>query len=140
MKLLVCGGRDFTDQEWLFTHLDKIHDEETITLIIEGGQRTYDEKLQRNVGGADFLANRWAYLNGVECKTEKARWKIHHKRAGLIRNQLMLTKYKPDRVFSAPGGNGTAHMVSIARAAGVPVIKPNYGGFFGNLSPVENQN
>jgi hypothetical protein len=35
----------------------------------------------------------------------------------------MLDVGKPDLVIAFPGGNGTAHMVGIAKAAGITVIK-----------------
>jgi hypothetical protein len=35
----------------------------------------------------------------------------------------MLAEGKPDLVVGFPGGRGTAHMCSIARAAGVEVIE-----------------
>jgi YspA, cpYpsA-related SLOG family len=37
MRVLVCGGRDFSDAEWLFRELDRIHALTPISCIIEGG-------------------------------------------------------------------------------------------------------
>jgi hypothetical protein len=44
-------------------------------------------------------------------------------KAGPIRKQQMLDEGKPDLVVAFPGGRGTAHMVRIARAAGIEVIE-----------------
>jgi UDP-N-acetylmuramoylalanine-D-glutamate ligase len=40
-----------------------------------------------------------------------------------MRNKWMLTDGKPDLVIAFPGGRGTASMVNLARAAGVPVTE-----------------
>lgn len=40
----------------------------------------------------------------------------------------MLDEGKPDLVVAFPGGPGTAHMVRIARAAGVRVLKVSNDG------------
>jgi hypothetical protein len=39
----------------------------------------------------------------------------------MIRNNEM-AKMRPDVVLATPGGNGTAHMVEVARKAGLRVI------------------
>lgn len=45
----------------------------------------------------------------------------------------MLSEFQPDIVVAFPGGRGTAHMVRIARAAGIDVIEvgidPDYRAF-----------
>jgi UDP-N-acetylmuramoylalanine-D-glutamate ligase len=47
----------------------------------------------------------------------------HGRSADPIRNRRTLDEGKPDLVVAFPGGRGTAHMVSQARAAGVRVIE-----------------
>jgi hypothetical protein len=116
MRILVCGGRDFFDEERAFAELDAI----APTYVIEGGQRT------RNVhgeiiGGADFLAYRWASARDVPGCTYDADWTSHGRAAGPIRNQQMIDDGKPDLVVAFPGGRGTADMVRRAKAAGIPV-------------------
>jgi UDP-N-acetylmuramoylalanine-D-glutamate ligase len=51
-----------------------------------------------------------------------AKWDLHGKSAGPIRNQQMLDT-GVDLVIAFPGGKGTAHMVSIAKKAGVKVVE-----------------
>jgi hypothetical protein len=53
----------------------------------------------------------------------KANWRKYGPAAGPIRNQQMLD-WGPDLVVAFAGGTGTAGMVALARAAGVPVIEP----------------
>lgn len=120
MRVLVCGGRDYRTPAPLFAALYELHMRRPITLIIEGGQRTWDEELQIIVGGADYFGEQWAKARRVPCKTVKADWRTHGKAAGPIRNAEML-KLGPDLVVAAPGGRGTADMVRRARAAGIEV-------------------
>ena len=110
MRVIVCGGRDYTNATHLFAWLDKFHAAFTITEIIQGGQR-----------GADNLAKQWAQKNKILVSSEfRARWTEYGKRAGPIRNQLMLNQ-KPNAVIAFPGNTGTANMTSIARKAGIKV-------------------
>jgi hypothetical protein len=73
--------------------------------------------------GADSLADRWARLNGVPVTQYPAKWNEHGRAAGPRRNEQMLKEGKPDLVIAFEGGRGTAHMVRIAREAGVDVME-----------------
>jgi len=123
MRILVCGGRDYTGYHVLKTTIEDIIDEARLyndgedIVIIQGG-----------ACGADFLAkvcvlDEWSLM--VDPKVTllefPADWKTHGKAAGAIRNQQMLDEGKPDLVLAFPGGRGTADMVSRAKKAGVKV-------------------
>ena len=110
MRVLVCGGRAFTDESSVTNHLFRIDDERPITRIIHGG-----------ASGADTLAGHTATLLQCECVVYLADWKRHGKAAGPIRNQKMLDEQKPDLVVAFPGGRGTADMVRRAKSAGIEV-------------------
>lgn len=112
MRVLVTGGRDYSDTETAYRFLDKLHSRIGVTTLIEGGAR-----------GADRIAGYWARSRGITNLKRHADWDRHGRAAGSIRNQQMLTQDKPDLVVAFPGGRGTAHMVSIARKAGVEVIE-----------------
>jgi cephalosporin hydroxylase len=118
MRVLVCGGRDYDNwiklQETLLRECDARCDDYDHLTIIQGGAR-----------GADSLAKDWARLQEVEMEEYPADWDQYGKAAGIIRNQEMLTEGKPDLVIAFPGGRGTAHMVRIAKDAGVEVIEVN---------------
>ncbi len=111
MKVIVCGGRDFNDAALVFKTLDRFHDERGIAELIEGGAR-----------GADSFAGEWAAMNRVKRRTVAADWEMYGRAAGPMRNESMLAM-SPDAVIAFPGGRGTAHMVRIAKAAGVEVIE-----------------
>ena len=112
MKVLVCGGRDFTNQEMLFGALDKLDADERIGDVIHGAAR-----------GADMLAHEWAHQRQRRMWPYTADWKRDGRAAGPIRNKRMLDEGKPDLVVAFPGGRGTANMVDQARKAGVRVIE-----------------
>lgn len=122
MKVLVCGGRDFADRMMLYEHLDVMHSNHAITLIIHGDAR-----------GADTLAKEWAVSRGVKHRAFPAKWAEHGKAAGPIRNAQMLAEGQPDKVVAFPGGSGTANMVEQSRRAGVRVCIYGEGEKTGSL-------
>lgn len=134
MRVIVCGGRNFTDSQLLLRTLDGIGG---ITVVIEGGQRTRGRD-GRIVGGADYWAMRWARLRMLECLTFEARWddidtqpvvlrsrdgRYYNAAAGFVRNRRMLFEGRPDKVVAFPGGKGTEDMVRQALEAGIEVIE-----------------
>ncbi len=112
MNVLVCGGRDYADARALNEALDAIHREKHITGLIHGAAR-----------GADSLASAWARSRGIPAIAFPADWKKDGKAAGFIRNATMLRDGRPELVVAFPGGKGTAHMVKLAKAAGVSVLE-----------------
>lgn len=113
MRVLVCGGRDFSDKVAGWGWLQAVHLKRGITTLIEGGAT-----------GADALAASWAVVEGVPIEQFPADWETHGRAAGPIRNQRMIDEGKPDIVVAFPGGRGTADMVRRAEKAGIKVIRP----------------
>ena len=100
MKLLVCGGRDFEDIQFVFRHLESIYKQVgEITTIVHGGAK-----------GADKAAGIWADIFNIPTEVYEAEWNKYGKAAGGIRNKEMLEKSKPDGLIAFPGGRGTDHM------------------------------
>lgn len=116
MRVIVCGGRDYTDWDAGFAALDRIHADTPIEFVFHGNAR-----------GADSIASAWAShpsrprVRNCPCPAE---WAKHGKAAGPKRNQAMLGNHI-DLVIAFPGGAGTADMVRRARKAGVPVTEIN---------------
>lgn len=110
MRAIVCGGRGYSDKEYLYQCLDDF--EPKITEVVQGGQT-----------GADALAKEWAIARSVPWKQEDAEWSTFGLKAGPIRNRLMLAKYRPEVVIAFPGGVGTADMCRAADLKGVPVAR-----------------
>ena len=109
MKVLVTGGRDFSDRKLLFDTLDGTHINSGIDLLINGG-----------APGADALSSEWARGMEIQTMMFMADWIRYGKKAGPIRNQQMIDE-KPDLVLAFPGGVGTADCVRRAEKAGIPV-------------------
>ena len=110
MKILVCGGRDYQNSKRVTDILGKVDSEKGVDLIITGGAT-----------GADALAGEWADRNTVPRCEFPANWDHLGKRAGPLRNGLMLEFMQPDAVIAFGGGKGTGNMVSQAKGSGVPV-------------------
>jgi hypothetical protein len=116
VKVLVCGGRAYTDLGAVWSQLDAFHAlQGPIDVVIHGGAR-----------GADLLAEKWAIANGVRHIGYMADWEAYGRAAGPIRNRRMIQEAKPDLVIAFPGGRGTADCVHWAREFGVVVVLP-YG-------------
>lgn len=114
MKVLVCGGRKFSDRDLVYKVLNVIHNgvKGGITTIIHGGAT-----------GADSIAGDWSVnVLKKEAEVYLANWNMHKTAAGPIRNRKMLKEGKPDLVVAFPGGSGTADMIKIAVAAGLKVF------------------
>lgn len=114
MRVLVCGGRNYTNAVMVKSVLDAIRKDVTITCIIHGG-----------AVGADSLANWYALTNDIPMDiypVTAADWDKHGKRAGALRNIAMIEKGKADLVVAFPGDKGTALMRRIATERNVPVI------------------
>jgi hypothetical protein len=110
MKLLICGGRTFTDYIALCDAMKRLPFRPSF--IIEGGAK-----------GADRLGRTWAISNGVHYATVPALWDTHGNKAGPMRNSMMLL-LNPNYCLALPGGTGTADMVKKCEANGIPTWRP----------------
>jgi hypothetical protein len=109
-RVLVCGGRDYDDQDHIWNTLVAIDLESRIDVVIHGCAT-----------GADTAGVVWAQKTGRKHAPFQADWREHGKAAGPMRNQRMIDQGKPDLVVAFPGGRGTADMVRRAEAAGIEV-------------------
>lgn len=116
-KLLVTGGRNYSNKARVFEVLDWAHETYNITTVIHGAAT-----------GADSLASLWCKARNIPEIACPADWKTHGRAAGPIRNHAMLDNHKPDLVIAFPGGNGTLNMCKIANTAGVKVLRLEGGG------------
>lgn len=118
MRVLVCGGRNYSDDTRVFQELDKLAEASPDPLVI----------IQGGASGADYHAIKWVYSQQrqeriYELVTYQADWAQYGKRADPTRNATMLSDGKPDVVLAFPGGAGTEDMITRAKAAGVKVIQ-----------------
>ena len=117
LRVLVCGGRNYTERARVYDLLSRINDKHGIAIVIHGG-----------ASGADYFADEWAALLNIARHRFPAQWDKHGKAAGPIRNQAMLDKGRPDIVLAFPGGSGTANMIEKATNAGIKVMRVSNDG------------
>lgn len=113
MRILVCGGRHYRNARAVRDTLDAFRDDTYQVTLIEGRCRS----------GADRIARLFAFLWGWTCEGYPADWNRYGRRAGPIRNQLMLDASEPDVCIAFPGGNGTADMVRRVRTTEIPLVE-----------------
>lgn len=121
-RVLVCGGRGYSDIRGVYVCLDGLQPRPT--LIIQGGNKGVMRD-NRYYPSADLIAKTWAMLRGVP----ENEYAVDHAidgpwpAAGPRRNQRMLAQSRPTLGMAFPGGRGTADMVRRMKAAGIRVIE-----------------
>lgn len=110
MKILVCGGRSYNNQERVDRVLDQFIN---LGMIIHGAAT-----------GADTCAQNYADCKLVAYKRYRADWERYGVSAGPIRNKFMLDD-NPDisLVVAFPGGRGTENMIDLANKRGILVMR-----------------
>ena len=105
-RLLITGGRDFTD-----------------AAVIEGALMDIEQRpdviIHGDAAGADRVAAKIAAKWGIEVWKFPANWARYGKSAGPRRNYQMIQEGRPTRVLAFPGGAGTANMIKQAKKAGL---------------------
>lgn len=113
MKIIVCGGRDFTNAKLIWDTLGRFeYTHGKIKLLVHGA-----------AFGADSIAGEYAKRYNVPCQEFKADWNKYGKGAGPIRNKTMLEHIDPNWIIAFPGGKGTANMVKIGKRRGVYIME-----------------
>lgn len=88
-----------------------------------GARRRYPlyQVISTAMTGYDRAVTEWAIVFGEQWYAEPAEWDLG-RRAGPIRNDLMMKKLEPHVVVAFPGGPGTASCIKIAGEHSVPLI------------------
>jgi hypothetical protein len=112
LRVLICGGRNYTDFERIKDALVGLGGAAAIELVIHGAAR-----------GADQLGGEAATGLGIPVQAVPANWDLYGRAAGPIRNQQMLNEHHPNLVlaFPDPESRGTWDMVRRAKSANVEV-------------------
>jgi len=107
MKIAVVGSRSFSDFDKLEKFILSKVSLKDIELVISGGAI-----------GADDLAERFAYKHNIPKQVFKPDWNKYGKRAGFLRNQLIVKN--ADTVFAFWDGEsrGTLLSINIAKESG----------------------
>jgi hypothetical protein len=109
VRILVCGGRNFSDRELVFKTLDRVLDKHGGYMTIIHGCAT----------GADALADEWSKLREIPHWCFPAEWQKFGAKAGPIRNKRMRDLANPTQCIAFPGGRGTLNMIGLMREVGV---------------------
>ena len=114
-KVIVAGGRDFENYEYMLEKLDELFLKSSIfksqkIKIISGMAK-----------GTDTLAVRYADERKLTKIMFPANWKEHPRMAGILRNEDMLTIATHLVAFWNGFSSGTKHMIEIARKKGIPI-------------------
>ena len=125
MRVLISG-----DREWGKRRLQPIgvHEKRLLIAVVQLIAEIDPDALiiEGEAQGADTLARENAHANQLDHVGVEAKWRVEGRRAGPVRNKRMLNRWKPDVVIwfhhDLTHSAGTAHMVKIANAAGVPTI------------------
>lgn len=118
LKVIIAGGRDFTDYNLLKTKVDKILSQKKHThriFILSGKAK-----------GADSLGERYARENSLEVIEFPADWDTFGKRAGVKRNAEMANEADALIAFWDGESHGTKHMIDIATKKGLMVRTIRY--------------
>lgn len=114
VKVLVTGGRDYADKEYLEIVLDRLNLLHGFTDLCHGAQT-----------GADTLAGEWAKSRDVRVMRFPANWKKFGVEAGPRRNQFMYDTFKPNLIVAFPGRSGTKDMVAYGMLKGCEICYAN---------------
>lgn len=116
-RVLVTGGRCYSDRQGLFETLSAYAAENPISELAAGCAT-----------GADDYALQWAERSNVACRQYRADWMRYGDSAGSRRNIAMLDDFQPDIVIAFPGNIGTTHCLRHARKRGIPRKIIDHGG------------
>lgn len=110
MKVIIAGGRDFTDYDLLVKKCDNILQNQSDITIISGTAK-----------GADSLGERYSKDKGYQCSQFPADWERFGKSAGYKRNVEMAENADALIAFWDGKSRGTKHMIDIAQSKGLMV-------------------
>lgn len=108
MRVVIFGGRDYANYRKFNEVMAKLDQTWGITTVIEGEQ-----------SGADTMARMWALAHNKKLDPYKP--KRYDSVGMMTRNQMMITRGRPERGVAFPGGTGTADMIRRCRAHGIPL-------------------
>ena len=117
-RIIIAGGRDFTDKKFMYTALDRLF-------------RDFDDEMHMPImpleivsgtaRGADALGADWATANWVRLKEFPADWDKYGKGAGYVRNEEMAIYANVLVAFWDGKSRGTKHMIDLAHKHGLEV-------------------
>ena len=111
LKVIVAGGRNFNDYNMLEQTLDYFLQNHMNDVCILCGMAR----------GADMLGHAYAKKHGYKVEEHPAKWNIHGKRAGFIRNEEMANSADALVAFWDGKSHGTQDMIKRAKKHGLDI-------------------
>jgi len=115
-KLIIAGGRDFTDYELLKKYCNHLLQNKIDIEIVCGMAR-----------GADLLGKQYGEEKGYKIKEFPADWNQYGKSAGYIRNEQMAEYADACIVFWDGKSKGSKHMIDLSKKYNLKLKIFNYG-------------
>ena len=113
MRVMVMGGRHFSDETFVTGILDRVHERYPIASLLHTDAPT----------GVAAIARKWAQENNIPGEPFPADWKTYGKTAGPISIKQMIAS-RPDLVVIYPGGELTYVCRDLAKKANLPMFQP----------------
>ena len=105
-NIIIAGGRDFNDYELL---------KEKVDFYLTNIPKECIQIISGMASGADTLGYKYAIERGYPCIKFPAKWDIHGKAAGHIRNKAMAEHADALIAFWDGKSRGTQDMIDIAK-------------------------
>ena len=115
MKVVIAGGRDFTNTDIAFT---------CIKPLVKAG----DVIISGHAFGADHIGELYALKNKLQCELYPPDWKKYGKAAGPIRNEQMAKVADKLIAFWDGKSRGTRSMINLAKKHGCEITVFDYCG------------
>tara|TARA_R110001583_G_scaffold38377_1_gene124060 strand:+ start:113 stop:463 length:351 start_codon:yes stop_codon:yes gene_type:complete len=116
MKLIIAGGRNFTDYKKLCQICDNILQDQTNIEIVSGAY----------FKGADQLGEKYAAEKGFLLTKFPADWKRFGRAAGPKRNEQMAIYAEALVAFWNGKSKGTKNMINLVKSSHLKVVIYNY--------------
>lgn len=110
-RVIIAGGRNFTDKEKLFATMDKLLSRTRDDITVVCGKAR----------GADTLGEEYAKSHGYSIAYYPADWDRHGRAAGFVRNIEMAKNADALVAFWDGQSRGTKHMIETAKQHGLEV-------------------
>ena len=126
-KVIVAGGRDFSDYDLLKSKLDNLLVDRLSVLTTAGDIAV--QVVSGTARGADKLGEHYARMNKLHVTQFPADWQpngVFDKSAGYKRNAKMAEYADALVAFWDGKSRGTKHMIDLANKSGIQVRVVNY--------------
>jgi hypothetical protein len=120
-KLIVAGGRNFSDYNLLSNKLSNLREK-----ILENNIAEDILIVSGHAPGADTLGEKWAIENHVSYKVFPANWNKFKNSAGAIRNKQMGDYADGLLAFWDGKSTGTKNMITYAKEKNISILIVRY--------------